>query len=127
MKMNDRTDDPRGFTFIHAHGFDEDWKDLGFSDENLWILQRSIQANPEGAPVVKGTGGLRKVRFAAPKKSGRRKWCRVGYVVFPDAAIVLLVIAYAKNESDDLSPEDKNFIREMIERQQKILSRRSVK
>lgn len=86
-----------------------------------------IQADPTGRPIVKGTGGLRKMRFAPPKKRGARKWYRVGYVYFPDAATVLLIVAYAKNEKDDLSSADKKYIRQMIEREHKILSRRPVR
>jgi len=60
--------DPQGLlNFIHAHGFESDWKDIGLRDEDLWVMQLMIQADPEGSPVVKGTGGLRKLRFAPPK------------------------------------------------------------
>jgi len=48
-------------------------------------------------------------------------------VYFPEAAMVLLLVAYAKNESDDLSAADKKYIREMIEREHKVLSNRPVK
>ena len=113
--------------FIHAIGFDEDWTDIGLADDDLWMVQLMIQADPTGHPVVKGTGGLRKMRFAPPKKRGARKWYRVCYVYFREAACVLLVVAYAKNEKDDLSPADKKGIRRMIERENKILSRRPVR
>ena len=115
----------RVLTFIHATGFDDDWSELGLTDEDLRVIQQMIQENPTGPPVVKGTGGLRKMRFAPPKKRGRRNWFRVCYVYFPVAATVLLVVAYAKNELDDLSPADKKFIRSMIEREHEALSRRA--
>jgi hypothetical protein len=120
--------DPQGLlTFVHSHGFEDDWRDIGLKDEDIWIVQLMIQSDPEKNPVVKGTGGLRKMRFAPPTSSGRRKWFRVGYVYFPEAATVLLIVAYAKNEADDLSAADKKFIREMIEREHKIFSTRAVK
>jgi hypothetical protein len=120
--------DPQGsLTFVHEDGFESDWKDLGLTDEDLWGVQLMIQSDPEGSPVVKGTGGLRKLRFAPPKRSGRRKWFRACYVYFPEAAFVLLVVAYAKNESDDLSAADKKYIREMIAKEHKISSKRPIK
>jgi hypothetical protein len=128
LRYPDHIADPQGLlNFIHAHGFESDWKDLGLKDEDIWVVQLMIQSDPEGQPVVKGTGGLRKLRFAPPRKSGRRKWFRVGYVYFPDAATVLLLVAYAKNECDNLSAADKKFVREMIAREHRILSNRPVK
>ncbi len=75
--------------FIELHGFRDEWKRLGLKDDDLWVLQSMIGLNPKGNPVIMGTGGLRKLRFAPPKKKGRRKWCRVCYVYFQDAAVVL--------------------------------------
>jgi hypothetical protein len=113
--------------FIHAIGFDQDWKDIGLTDDDLWAAQLLIQSDPTRPPVVKGTGGLRKLRFAARKKSGKRKSCRIGYAYFPDAAVVFLIVAYAKNEADDLTPADKKVIRRMIERENKVLTSRPVR
>jgi hypothetical protein len=47
--------------------------------------------------------------------------------LFSRRGAVLLVVAYAKNEMDDLSPADKKYIREMIKREHAVLSNRPVK
>jgi hypothetical protein len=73
-------------------------------------------AKPKGAPVVPGTGGLRKIRYA-PLRSGKGKsgGVRVCYVYFEEYAVVLLVLAYPKNERDDLSAIEKKAIKKLIE------------
>ena len=112
-------------TFIELPGFDDDWKRLRLNDDDLWMLQFRIMAEPRGAPVVPGTDGLRKLRFAPSRwGKGKRGAARVGYVYLEEFRIVLLVVAYAKNEQDDLSPDDKRVIRDMIRREREALERR---
>ena len=52
--------------FIETKRFTEAWRDLQLDAEDLIDLQNMIMADPFRNPVVSGTGGLRKVRFAAP-------------------------------------------------------------
>jgi len=73
--------------------------------------------NPQGHPVVQGTGGLRKLRFAPLRwKTGKSGAVRIGYVYLQEHGVVLLVIAYSKNEKDDLAPAEKKAIRQLIEK-----------
>jgi hypothetical protein len=69
-------------TFIEADGFGDDWKQLGLHDKDLWIAQAMIGANPKGPPVIPGTGGLRKLKFAPSSKTGHREWFRICYAYF---------------------------------------------
>jgi hypothetical protein len=46
--------------FIQLDGFTSDWRDLKLGDDDLRRLENAILARPEGAPVIPGTGGLRK-------------------------------------------------------------------
>lgn len=112
--------------FIETEEFTEAWGDLGLDDEDdLAALQVGIMASPKGGAVIQGTGGLRKIRFAPSKwNTGRSGAARVCYVYFEDYYIVLLVLVYAKNEKEDLSPRDKAGIRKYIERFEKALERR---
>ena len=112
-------------TFIEMHGFSDDWKSLGLGDEALFALQAVILNLPRSGRVVPGTGNLRKLRFAPPEwKTDKRGAVRVCYVHFELCGIVLLVIAYGKNQKDDLTAGEKRAIRELIERQQRALSKR---
>ena len=51
-------------TFIQTHTFEKQWDGLELSDEDLCRLEYEIMTNPEGGPIVPGTGRLRKRRFA---------------------------------------------------------------
>lgn len=48
------------------------------SDEDFGALQRALMANPEAGPVIPGSGGVRKLRWAAPGR-GKRGGYRVIY------------------------------------------------
>lgn len=114
--------------FVELDEFADDWQSLGFDSEiDLWALQDAIMLNPEAGKVIASTGGLRKLRFGrAEDRIGKRGGVRVCYVYFPGHAIVLLVAAYGKNEKDDLTPIEKKYIREYIERARVWLDSRNV-
>lgn len=59
--------------FIEAHGFAEDWERLGFDDQDRQALELLIMIRPTSSPVIKGTGGLRKMRFSKTKRKGVRR------------------------------------------------------
>ena len=103
--------------FVELDEFQDDWKGLGLDVEHdLWDLQLLIMSAPGGPPVLPGTGGLRKVRFSPEGwEAGKSGAIRVCYVYFPDHRTVLLVIAYGKNEKDDLADAEKQGIRTYIE------------
>jgi hypothetical protein len=101
--------------FIHLDSFTSDWKDLGLDDSDLQVLQIFIMAAPKASPVVPGTAGLRKMRFAPRSwKTGKRGAARVLYAHFEDYSVVVLVAAYAKNEKEDITPKDKKLIRDLM-------------
>jgi hypothetical protein len=102
--------------FVELDDFTNDWQELRFSDDDLHALQLTIMEKPKGAPVVPGTRGLRKIRFA-PAKSGKGKsgGSRVCYAYFEEYALVLLVLAYPKSEKDDLSNAEKKAIKKLLE------------
>ena len=102
--------------FIELDEFRDDWERLGLDVESdLWALQIAIMRNPEGAPVIPGTGGLRKLRFAPLEWcSGKRGAVRVCYVFLKEHWIVLLVMAYAKKEKLSLTDQEKQGIKAYI-------------
>lgn len=60
-----------------------------------------IASNPLAGDVIPGSGGLRKVRWAA-KGHGKRGGARVIYFNQLDDGQIVLLAAYAKNEAADL-------------------------
>ncbi len=111
--------------FIEAKRFTEAWHDLQLDAEDLIDLQNTIMADPLRNPVVAGTGGLRKVRFAAPSmRQGKRGALRVCYAYFERLSAIVLVLVYRKNEKDDLLPAEKTMIRKFLKAIEQELEKR---
>ena len=108
--------------FVSIGPFDRRWAALGLDDDDLRALELVIQAAPERSPLVRGTGGLRKIRFAPPG-SGRGKSgsFRIGYAHFDDPGIVLLLQVWAKNEKADLSRAERNAVAAALARFEELI------
>jgi mRNA-degrading endonuclease RelE of RelBE toxin-antitoxin system len=63
--------------FVETPVFTKRVKDL-LPDEDYRTLQIALVLRPEQGPLIKGGGGLRKVRWA-PKRVGKRGGVRVIY------------------------------------------------
>lgn len=72
-------------------------------DEEYRGLQIALMLRPEQGPVIRGAGGLRKVRWAKPG-SGKRGGLRVIYYWAPREQAFYMLYAYSKNEQGDLTP-----------------------
>lgn len=112
--------------FVELDEFQQDWERLGLDVEfDLLALQIELMRNPLAGDVVAGTGGLRKLGFAPPRrKSGKRGAIRVAYAHFPAHWLILLVMAYGKSRKTDLTPNEKRAIRQYLERVNRWLSQR---
>jgi len=76
-------------------------------------LEQSIAQQPEAHPVIAGTGGIRKARWARPGM-GKRGGVRAVYYFRSKAGIVYMLDIYAKNEKADLTPADKRDLRAIV-------------
>ena len=84
-------------------------------DENFRDLQHSLMKNPEAGAVIEGTGGLRKVRHADPRRSkGKRGGLRVIYYWWDGKNQFWLFTLYDKDEMDDLSPKQRAALKTML-------------
>lgn len=101
-------------TFFETRHFTRKWSELGFSDEDLRQLQNSLIENPKAGPVMQGTGGLRKVRFAFPN-SGKSGSVRVCYIDIEGVLEIHLIDVFSKNEKDNLSKAERNQIKQIVE------------
>jgi hypothetical protein len=73
-------------------------------DEDYRALQSVLLLRPEQGAVIKGGGGLRKIRWAR-KGEGKRGGIRVIYFWHPDDEAFYMLFAYPKTAQDDLTPE----------------------
>jgi len=101
-------------TFYEMKHFTKKWQDLSFTDDELSQLQQVLLENPKAGDVMKGTGGLRKVRFAFPG-SGKSGSVRVCYIDIEGVLEIHLIDVFAKNEKENLSKAERNAIRIVVE------------
>ena len=58
--------------------FDKQWREMGLDDNDLQNLQVELLKNPQIGNVIRGTGKLRKMRFAFQnrgKSGSSRDFC----------------------------------------------------
>lgn len=71
------------------------------SDDEYRALQLHLMERPDVGDIVKGTGGVRKVRWAADGR-GKRGGIRIIYYWKTAADEIWLLTLYAKNEKENI-------------------------
>jgi hypothetical protein len=83
--------------------------------EEREAMEVHVAENPEIYPVVAGTGGVRKARWGRQGK-GKRGGVRVIYFYRSAADVVYFLDIYAKAVKEDLTPADKQQLKELANR-----------
>lgn len=71
-------------------------------------LQKLLLSHPEEGDVIKGSGGLRKIRWKLPGK-GKRGGLRVIYY-FDKPETIYMLFLYPKNEQEDLTAQQLKYL-----------------
>lgn len=99
--------------FIETSAFTRQWLDV-FDDEELRLLQAFLMEQPEAGAVIRGGGGLRKLRWRAAGR-GKRGGTRLIYYHANALSQIFLLLIYAKNQQEDLTPEQIRLARAVVE------------
>lgn len=83
-------------------------------DESYAELQSELVRNPESGDLIKGAGGIRKIRMAA-KGHGKRGGARIIYYYFISESRIGMLLAYPKNAQDDLTAAQKRTLVKIID------------
>jgi hypothetical protein len=84
-------------------------------DDQYRELQYELMANPEAGDVIKGAGGLRKMRFGDKRRGkGKRGGLRVIYYYWVGGLQFWMFTVYNKDEMDDLSNDDRRALSELL-------------
>ncbi len=83
-----------------------DLKRLGASASEIDRLEQTIANNPEAGAVIRGLGGVRKLRFALGGK-GKRGGGRAIYFLMVSEDVAVMLFAYAKSDKEDMTPAEK--------------------
>jgi len=76
-------------------------------------MEQSIVAAPDAAPVIRGTGGIRKLRWAGSGR-GKRGGIRTVYFYHAAPGAIYLLTAYAKADREDLTPADVKVLSQLV-------------
>jgi hypothetical protein len=82
------------------------------TEEERALLVDYLAHNPTAGEVIKGTGGVRKVRWRLEGR-GKRGGARVIYFYHSADVPLFALTAYAKNVRADLSQRDRNDFRQL--------------
>lgn len=99
-------------TFIETRGFSK-IRDNYFDDSQFNMLQRYLVNRPDAGDIIKGSGGIRKLRWGLQGR-GKRGGVRMIYYWIAKDDQILFLTAYAKNEATDLSQNAINAMREIV-------------
>ena len=81
------------------------------SDDEYARLQRELIGNPESGAVIRGSGGVRKLRWAAAGR-GKREGYRVIYFVRRVKGVIWMLTIYPKSVADSIPGHVLRQIRE---------------
>jgi hypothetical protein len=99
-------------TFVEDEKFAAAADRLLAADE-LFALMQKLAKSPDAGAVIPGSGGCRKLRFAA-KGRGSRGGARVIYFYRSAAGQILLLEIYAKNEKENLSASERKILKAKV-------------
>jgi hypothetical protein len=104
----------RQVTFIEQPVFTRLLFEL-LDDDAYRRFQNELAANPEKGPIVKGAGGLRKVRMALPG-CGKSGGARVLYLWFPRHETVIFYYVYTKGKMENIPAAQMKAIKYEVQR-----------
>ncbi|MEH6576271.1 MAG: type II toxin-antitoxin system RelE/ParE family toxin [Amphritea sp.] len=86
------------------------------TDDEYKELQAQLIEEPEKGPVMKGTGGCRKVRWAKDG-SGKSGGIRVIYYWITEDNQIYMLFAFPKNEQENLTSEQKTALKKVVQKE----------
>lgn len=98
--------------FIETTTFTRLLADL-LTDDEYAGLQNVLVENPERGDIIKGGGGVRKLRYALPGR-GKSGGVRVIYYWLRDNGQIYMLLIYPKSKKDDLTDRETALLREFV-------------
>jgi hypothetical protein len=83
---------------------------LRVDDDEYAEMQAHLVRHPDSGSIIKGSGGIRKLRWAGSGR-GKRGGLRVIYYWWVAKDRISLLLVYPKNEQDDLTADQLKKLR----------------
>ena len=100
-------------TFVETKLFTKRLREY-LADDEYRALQEALIANPQAGDVIRGSGGVRKLRWNVAGR-GKRGGIRVIYYLRSKHGEIWMLTVYAKNVVDSVPPSLLRKIREEID------------
>ena len=85
------------------------------TDEEYAELQGVLIVQPDAGDVIPGTGGLRKLRWSQKRRGkGKRGGVRVIYYWYVSGSLIYMLLAYSKDDQDDLTTAEKRLLARLV-------------
>lgn len=98
--------------FIETPTFTRLLVDL-LTDDEYASLQNALMENPEAGDILKGGGGIRKLRYAQTGR-GKSGGVRVIYYWLRDNGQIYMLLIYPKSKKDNLTDKETALLREFV-------------
>ncbi|SRR6266568_4043486 len=82
-------------------------------DEDYAKLQAALAKRPDVGKIIPGGGGIRKMRWAGSGR-GKRGGLRIIYYWQVADGLIWMLLAYAKSEQDDLTPDQIKQLKRLV-------------
>ncbi|HJD56171.1 MAG TPA: type II toxin-antitoxin system RelE/ParE family toxin [Rickettsia endosymbiont of Pyrocoelia pectoralis] len=86
------------------------------NEKECFEIINYIATNPEQGDIIKGTGGIRKLRFAlSSNNKGKSGGARVIYFYYNENIPVFLITGFIKSELENISSDSCNKLKKLSE------------
>jgi mRNA-degrading endonuclease RelE of RelBE toxin-antitoxin system len=85
-------------------------------DEDYRSLQLALLFRPEQGALIKGSGGLRKIRWIAEGR-GKRGGCRIIYYWDKEDKTIYMLFAYSKSRQEDLTQNQIKLLGQLVRKE----------
>ena len=101
-------------TFFETSVFTRQITEL-LTDTEYAALQGVLVLNPEAGDLIRDTGGVRKIRWTEARRGkGKRGGVRVIYYWRGVDDAIYLLLAYSKDEREDLTAAQKRALKQLV-------------
>jgi len=85
------------------------------SDDEYAKMQTDLVEDPESGDLIKGGGGIRKLRYTL-RGRGKSGGVRVIYYWVKSMSVIYLLVVYPKSKKDNLTDKETAILREFVKK-----------
>jgi mRNA-degrading endonuclease RelE of RelBE toxin-antitoxin system len=89
------------------------FREAHWTDDEFATLQQFLLVAPDAGSLIRGAGGLRKLRWTA-RGRGKRGGTRVIYYWYRPNERIYLIYAYSKSDREDLTATQLRLLRQLM-------------